>query len=408
MALETENKGPLAGYRVVDLTRIVLGPLASQMLGDLGADVIKVEEPAGDLARAIGTTRNAGMASCFLNCNRNKRSICLDLKQPEGLAAMLDLVKTADVFIHALRPQAVRKLGIAYEDLKAVNPNLVYVGAYGFSESGPYGHKTAFDDIIQAASGGASIQGTLLDQPRYVSFIQADKTCGLMACNAVVAALLHRERTGEGQFVEVPMFETMVGMNMVEHLDGATFADADGPTKYVRLMTPWRKPYPSKDGWVAILPYDNRQWAVVLEAAGRKDLVDHPHFNSFAARQTHIEEVYSTLSELAGALTTDEWLQKLEPHGIPCTRVNTPEDLLVDPHLEQVGFWQRYDHPTEGELRTMKFPVNFEKSPVSVRRHTPHLGEQTREVLAELGYDTATIDTMLTAGAAREKKEVKV
>ncbi len=182
-------------------------------------------------------------------------------------------------------------------------------------------------------------------------------------------------------------------------------ADANGPTKYIRLMTPWRKPYPSKDGWVAILPYDNRQWAVVLKAAGREDLVDHPHFNSFAARQANIEEVYSTLSELAGALTTDDWLATLEPHGIPCTRVNTPEDLLVDPHLADVGFWQHYDHPTEGELRTMKFPVNFEKSPVSVRRHTPHLGEQTRELLTELGYDEATVDAMLATGAARQKTE---
>lgn len=403
--MEAENRGPLKGYRIVDLTRIVLGPLAGQMLGDLGADVIKVEEPTGDLARAIGTTRRDGMASCFLNCNRNKRSVCLDLKKPEGLEALKKLVETADVFMHALRPQAVRKLGVAYEDLKAVNPNLIYVGAYGFSEKGPYGHKTAFDDIIQSASGGAAIQGWLLDQPRYVGFVQADKTTGLMAANAVVTALLHRERTGEAQFVEVPMFETMVHINLIEHLDGATYADATGPTGYSRLRTPWRKPYPSKDGWVAILPYDDRQWRVVLEAAGRSDLADEPPFNTFAERQKHVDKVYSTLAELSMSLTTEEWLAALEPHGVPCSRVNTPEDLLTDEHLVDVGFWETYDHPTEGPLRSMKYPVNFEKSPASIRRHTPHLGEQTREVLQELGYDEAAVEAMLAAGAAIERKE---
>ncbi|WP_416900035.1 MAG: CaiB/BaiF CoA transferase family protein [Minwuia sp.] len=405
MTPESENRGPLKGYRIVDLTRIVLGPLAGQMLGDLGADVIKVEEPSGDLARAIGTGGTAGMASCFLNCNRNKRSVSLDLKQKDGLDALLKLIETADVFIHALRPQAVRKLGIAYEDLKAVNPNLIYVGCYGFSEKGPYGHKAAFDDIIQSASGGAAIQGWLLDQPRYVGFIQADKTTGLMAANAVTAALLHRERTGEAQFVEVPMFETMVHINLIEHLDGATFADAMGPTGYIRLRTPWRKPYPSKDGWVAILPYDDRQWRIVFEAAGRQDLAEDPMFMTFAARQANVDKVYETLSELSKNLTTDEWIAALDPKGVPCSRVNTPEDLLTDEHLADVGFWENYDHPTEGPLRSMKYPVNFEKSPASIRRHTPHQGEQTREVLHELGYDDETIDAMLAAGAAIDRKE---
>lgn len=405
MPLETENNGPLKGYRIVDLTRIVLGPLATQMLGDLGADVIKIEEPSGDLCRAIGTARNPGMASAFLNCNRNKRSLSLDLKQPDGLEAFMKVIESADVFIHALRPQAVRKLGIAYEDLKARNPDLIYVGAYGFSEKGPYGHKTAFDDVIQSASGGAQIQGWLLDQPRYVSFVQADKTTGLMAANAVVTALLHRERTGEAQFVEVPMFDTMVHINLIEHLDGATWSDATGPTGYVRLLSQWRKPYPSKDGWVAILPYDDRQWRIVFEAAGRPELMQDDRFSSFAARQANVDHVYSTLAELSRALNTDEWLEVLEPHGVPCSRVNTPEELLTDRHLVDVGFWQSYDHPTEGPLRTMKYPVNFEKSPASVRRHTPHQGEQTREVLAELGYGVEQIDAMISAGAAIEKKE---
>lgn len=408
MTPESENNGPLKGYRIVDLTRIILGPLATQMLGDLGADVIKIEEPAGDLCRAIGTARHSGMASAFLNCNRNKRSLSLDLKQKEGLEAFMKVIETADVFIHALRPQAVRKLGIAYEDLKAVNPNLIYVGCYGYSEKGPYGHKTAFDDIIQSASGGAQIQGWLLDQPRYVGFVQADKTSGLMAAHAVTTALLHRERTGEAQFVEVPMFDTMVHINLIEHLDGATYADATGPTGYVRLMSQWRKPYPSRDGWVAILPYDDRQWRVVFEAAGRGEMMEDERFRSFAARQANVDFVYETLSNLCASLTTDEWLEKLEPHGVPCSRVNTPEELLTDRHLVDVGFWQTYDHPTEGPLRSMKFPVNFEKSPASIRRPTPHQGEQTRELLSELGYSAEAIDAMLDTGAAIDRKERRI
>lgn len=396
------SRGPLAGYRVVDLTRVLLGPFAAQMLGDMGAEVIKVEDPEGDISRKIGHIRNPGMSAIYLNCNRNKKSVCLDLKTADGKQAMDKLLASADLFIHALRPQAARKLGLGYEDVQKLNPNIVYIGAYGYSEQGPSGHKTAFDDMIQGASGGAAIQGWMDDTPSYVSFVQADKTTGMMAANAALAGLLHRERTGEGQFIEVPMFETMTMFNMVEHLDGATFAEQDGPFCYSRLMTRNRRPFKSKDGWVGLLPYSDKNWKAVFEAAGHPELMEDERFNTFEIRQGNIDRTYEKLAELALLLTTDEWLTAMDAASVPCTRINTPADLLADPHLNDVGFWQQYDHPKEGRLRTMAFPVNFSRSPAEIRRHAPDQGEQTREVLQGLGYTDEQITEMLRAGAAIE------
>jgi len=393
--------GPLDGVRIVELTSVVLGPWACQILADMGADVVKIEPPAGDSNRQLGAARHPGMAALYLTCNRNKRSIVLDVKHREAKQAVLDLVRGADIFIHNNRPQVMSKLGLDYAAMRAVNPRIIYCGAYGYSRRGPYGTKGALDDSIQAIAGIAMLNKLVLGEPRYLPTIVADKTTAITVVYAVLAALYSRERTGAGQEIEVPMFETMVSYVMAEHLWGMTFEPPLGPPGYVRLMSVHRKPYKTRDGYVAILPYMNAHWDTFCDLVGHPELKADPRFRTMGDRTRNIDETYAATSRIMAERTTAEWLGLFAETSVPINRVNTLEDLATDPHLVETGFWKTVDHPTEGTLRTTGFPVRFEGTPVDVtRRHAPRLGEHTRELLHGLGYTPEQIDAMLAAGAA--------
>jgi len=394
--------GPLTGVRVIDCTTVVLGPWAAQQLGDLGADVVKVEPPEGDTTRQLGPMRNPDMGAFFLAVNRNKRSIVLDLKQDAARRVLLRLAATADVLLHNYRPRAAKRLGMSYETFRAVNPGLVYLGTYGFRAAGPYGDKPAYDDIIQAASGIASVQASLVGEPRYVPTIVADKTSSNGVVSALLAALFERERSGLGQAVEVPMFETLVSFVMVEHLYGETFKPAIETAGYKRVLNKERRPYPSKDGFFALLPYNDSNWKEFCELVGRPDLHADERFKTMASRLANVEAYYATLAELCKLRTNAEWTALLKNSNIPHGPVNTLEDLLKDEQLNATGFWKEYQHPSEGKIRAPDIPPRFSRSKPEVRRLQPRLGEHSVEVLREAGFAQAEIDAMLKSGATKD------
>ena len=394
--------GPLDGIKILELTAVVLGPWACQMLGDMGADVIKIEAPYGDSNRSLGAVRNTkGMAALYLTCNRNKRSLVLDLKKPEARDALLKLVKTADVLVHNNRPQVMDKLKLDYDTLKAINPKLIYCGSYGYGKKGPYGEKGALDDSIQAVSGIAMLNKLVLGEPRYLPTIVCDKTTAMAVVQAVLAALFHRERTGRGQEIEVPMYETMVSYVMAEHLWGSTFEPPIGGPGYIRLMSEHRKPYPTKDGYIAILPYLDAHWETFCKLAGREELLEDPRFKSLSDRVANIDDTYQETGKTMLKKTTKEWMDIFGKTSVPTIIVNSLEDLIDDEHLNAVGFWKTIEHPTEGTLRTPAFPIAFSDSPADIRRHAPLLGEHTVEILSEAGLDQATIDSMIESGATK-------
>jgi len=398
-AVRDRSARPLAGVRIVDLTTVVLGPYATQMLGDLGADVIKVEGPDGDTTRHTGPSRNPRMASLFLGTNRNKRSIVLDIKAPAARDVLLRLIDTADVFVHNIRPQKLAKLGLGPDALLARRPQLIYAAIHGWRQDGPYGGRPAYDDIIQGFAGVAGLMEILTGEPRYMPTILADKTCGLMATQAILAALLHRHRTGRGQMVEIPMFETMVSYLMVEHLYGHTFDPPEGDLGYARVLAPWRRPYRTADGCICMLAYTDRQWRRFWQAAGRPEMMDDPRFVDLAARTRHIDDVYRMAGEALAARTSQEWLAVLDEIEIPAGPVNTLADLPEDPHLAAIGFFRRMSHPTEGAIVMPDIPLRFSDSPAEISRLPPSLGEHGREILDELGLSSEHIDALAAAGA---------
>ena len=391
--------GPLSGLKVLELTSVVLGPWAAQTMADMGADVIKIEAPFGDSNRQLGASRNPGMAALYLSNNRNKRSLVLDLKQESARDALLTIVKDCDVFLHNNRPQVMTKLRLEYEDIKSVNENIIYCGTYGYSKDGPYGEKGALDDSIQAASGIASLNELVLGEPRYLPTVVADKTTAITVVYSILAALFHRERTGVGQEIEVPMFETMVSFVMAEHIWGEVFEPKMGEAGYTRLMSHHRKPYKTKDGYIAVLPYMNNHWQTFCEKAEREDLIEDERFKDLSSRVKNIDDTYSETGKILATKTTQEWLDIFAETKVPVIVVNSLEDLFHDPHLEAVDFWQSYEHPTEGQLKMPGFPSKFSKTPASIRKHAPKLGEHSKEILAEAGIDEETINKMVDSKA---------
>ena len=390
--------GPLAGVRVLDVTTVVLGPWAAQTLGDMGADVIKVEPPEGDTTRRLGPARHPGMGAFYLACNRNKRSLVLDLKQTAGRAALLRLAATADVILHNFRPGPAARLGLEYEPFRAVNPRLVYCATYGFRARGPYGTKPAYDDVIQAAAGLASLQTPLVGEPRYMPTIVADKTSSLAVLSAVLSALFHRERTGEGQAIEVPMFETVVAYVMVEHLYGETFVPPIETAGYKRILNRWRRPFRTTDGYLAVVPYTDADWRAFFTLAGRADLEADPRFRTLESRLANIEALYEELAKIIAGRSSAEWLEALDRASVPAMVVNTLETLLVDPQLEATGFWKIVEHPTEGTLRVPDIPTTYSRTPAEIRRLPPRLGEHSHEVLREAGFSEAEVDDLRASG----------
>jgi crotonobetainyl-CoA:carnitine CoA-transferase CaiB-like acyl-CoA transferase len=388
--------GPLDGIRVIDLTAAVLGPVATQILGDLGAEVIKVEPPEGEMMRGIGPARHPGMAAYFLNVNRNKKSLVLDLKRPAAREALLRLSATADVLVHNMRPGAAARLGIDYAAVAARNPRIVYAWASGYRKDGPERDRAAFDDVIQGESGLAALNagppnGPEGGEPRYLPMVICDKLSGHVLASSVGMALFARERTGEGQEIHVPMLETMVAFNMVDHLWHGVFGEPEKGLGYPRMLTPWRRPYATADGHICLLATTDRQWRNLFGAIDRPELAEDPRFSSIPARTANIDALYTILGERMRARGTADWRARLDAADVPNGVVNDMQAVVADPGLNASGFFHRYDHPTEGPCVTMRYPVDFSATPAGFHLPPPRLGEHTEALLAELGYAPAEI-----------------
>ena len=394
--------GPLDGVRVLDLTAVVMGPYATQLLADFGADVIKVEPPEGDIMRYAWPFRSKGMGHIYLNANRNKRGIVLDLKKPEGREACLALAKRADVLVYNIRPQAMARLKLGYEDVKAVNPRILYVGAFGYSQRGPYAAKAAYDDLIQGAAGLPWLAREAgAESPRYTPVIIADRSVGLHVANAVNAALYAREKSGKGQRVDVPMFESLLQSVLGEHLGGYTFVPQMGEGGYRRMLTPYRRPYETKDGYVCALIYNDKQWKAFFDVIGRRQMFGDPRFSSQEERSKHYGVAYAFVAEEMKKRRTAEWIEALERADIPVQRMNSVADIVADPHLAAIGYFSTLEHPSEGRIVSMAVPSEWSASQPEYRRHAPRLGEHTREVLREAGLPEDEIEAMIESGAAR-------
>ncbi len=389
--------GPLDGVKVVDLSTVLMGPFATQMLGDMGADVIKVEPPQGDVSRQIWPYRHQGMGHMFMNVNRNKRSIALDLKQPEGLQTLLRLVGQADVMVYNIRPQAMARIGLAYEDVAAYNPSLIYVGAFGYSQRGPYAARPAYEDLIQGAVGLPYLfqqQGSA--QPHYAPINLADRAVGQQIVSAVCAALYHREKTGVGQRIDVPMFETMLALVMGEHLGGAGFEPPVDTPGYARILSPDRRPFATRDGYICVLIYNDKQWQSFCRVVQNSSLATDPRFANAASRSQHYSLINQVLAQEFAQRSTEDWLQALEQADIPMQKMNDLNDILKDEHLQATGYFQEHDHPTEGTIRTTAPPVEWEKTPCGYWRDAPTLGQHTWQVLQEFGFNAPEIEGLLT------------
>ena len=381
--------GPLEGVKVLDLTTVVMGPFATQILAELGADVIKIEPHDGDNMRHPGPMKNPGMGYMFLGLNRGKRGIVLDLKQPEGRAALLRMIEIADVLIYNVRPQAMARLGLSYEEVSAINPRLLYVGAYGYSQTGPYAAKAAYDDLIQGISGVPWLVAQTGASPNYAPVNLADRLTGLHAVYSVTAALFQRSRTGRGQSIEVPMFESVAHFVLGDHLAGFSWDPPAGGGGYERLLA--RKPYPTSDGHVCVLVYNDKQWKSFLRAIGREELMKDPRYATQASRAANIRDIYAFLTGLFKTRSTAQWIALLESLDIPVAAMNSVEDAVHDPHLTQTGFFVTEHHPSEGELRAMRTPTHWSETQPQAPRPAPRLGEHSAEVLREAGYSDAEI-----------------
>ena len=375
---------PLHGVRVIDLTTVVAGPYATQLLADLGADVIKVESPTGDVARDLGPRVHDGMAAVFLNCNRGKRSVVLDLADGDSRAVLKRLTDRADVFVHNLRSEAAIRCGADADTLRAGHPELVHCSIRGFGSGGRYHDLPAYDDIIQAASGVAGQQEWTAGSPSYVVSAVGDKVSGMTAALAITAALHGRSQTGEGSTIEVPMAESLAAFGMIEHLWGRTFVPPRGDARYPRMSSVLRRPFQTADGYISVVVYSNQNWDRFFEMIDRADLASDPRFATLAGRTEHLDELYTLVGRHIAKATTAEWFERLSAAGIPAVPYNRVDDLFDDPHLDDVGFWQQVDHPTEGALLQVATPVTFDGERLPLGAPPPALGADTESVLRDL------------------------
>jgi len=383
-----KRAGPLVGVRVLDLTGMVMGPYCTQIMADMGADVIKIEPPEGDNTRHISVGPVPGMSGVFVNVNRGKRGVMLDLRSEPGKTALRGLIGRADVFVHSMRARAIAKLGFSYQEVAAINPDIIYTNCYGYSRRGPDRDLTAYDDTIQAECGLPAVQQMLTGEPSYVGTIMADKVAGLTALYATVMALFHRERTGAGQEVEVGMFETMAAFMLVEHANGAMFDPPLGPAIYPRAVAPNRRPYRTRDGHISALIYNDKQWSAFVDAV-RPPWASDPRFATLELRARQIDNVYALLGETFLERTTQEWLALFRALDIPAAPLRTPAELFDNPHLEAVGLFETLATP-QGPVRFPGVPTWFSRTPGRVAGPAPGLGEHTREVLDELGIQSQT------------------
>jgi crotonobetainyl-CoA:carnitine CoA-transferase CaiB-like acyl-CoA transferase len=392
--------GPLTGLRVLDLTTVQMGPWCTRILADYGADMIKVEAPEGDSSRYTGVPRHRGMSGSFQHNARGKRSIAMDLKQPAGREALLRLVPTVEAFATNIRPRPLERLRLDYDSVRQLNPTIVYLSMVGYGSGGRYAGRPAYDDLIQAASGIPMLLQRSTGQPRFIPMAAIDRIVGSAAANALLAGLLARARTGVGQRIEVPMFETMAQFVLAEHMQGTTFDPPTSPPGYARTLSQYRRPYQTKDGFIAVLPYNDGQWRRFFQAIGKSHVVESdPRFASIASRTANIDALYQMLGEELKHRTTDEWLDLLQQNDIPCMRPHTLESLLADPHLADVKFFRLEEHPSEGRIRTMREPSTWSRTAPPDNRFAPRLGQHTREILTEAGYTPKEIDELIAQRA---------
>jgi crotonobetainyl-CoA:carnitine CoA-transferase CaiB-like acyl-CoA transferase len=394
--------GPLQGIKVIDMTSVLMGPYATQMLGDYGADIIKVEPLEGDVTRLIGPTRHPGMGPVFLNTNRSKRSICLDLKKPAGREAVLRLVRAADVLVYNVRPQAMSRLNLGYEVVSDINPRLIYAGVFGFGQDGPYAAKPAYDDLIQGATGLPALLALTGDGvPRYVPNALVDRIVGLTAVGAICASLVHRDRTGRGQRVNIPMFETMAGFVLGDHMGGLTYEPPLDRGGYARHLSRDRRPYKTKDGYLSVIVYNDKQWESFFNATGREDLRNDPKFATFAGRAQNIDLVYAELARIFETRTTGEWILLLTRADVPVLPMHDLESMLQDEHLVATGFFPVVEHPTEGPIRSMKVSPSWSDTPAIPSRLAPRLNEHGEEILREAGYSAEEFAALVRDGVTK-------
>ncbi len=398
MKTKTANSatGPLAGLRILDLTSVAMGPYMMQTIGDLGAEVIKIESPQGDITRHLAPGRNPAMSPLFLQLNRSKRSVVLDLKDPAGRVALLQLASGADALVCNVRPAAMARLGLDYEAVAEVSPAIVYCSLVGFGQSGPYARRAALDDLIQGGTGLASLAARQDGEPHYAPGWIADQSVGLVGTYALLAALLHRERSGLGQAIEVPMFEAMAQYMLTPHLYGKTYRPPIGGTGYPRIFA--RRPFKTLDGYICATAYTPTHWYRFFDLIKRSELKADPRFCNQAGISANVAALNDLFADAMLERCTSEWRQLLENADIPVLPMHTPDSLIEDPHLAEVGFFQDVDHPTEGPIRTMAVPTKWSLSQPDPKQFAPGLGEHSVDVLLEAGLSQARIDDLIKRG----------
>ncbi len=401
MSGKFEN-GPLTGIKVIDLTNVVMGPYATHILADMGADVVKLESPDGDLMRYYRPYRHSGMSGQVMHLNRNKRSLVLDLKRPESAAALRRMIEKSDVLVHNMRRKAIKRLGFSYEDVKSLNPNLIYCGAYGFGSGGPYEDKAAYDDMIQAGSGAAALSARVHGEPAYMPTAVCDKLTGQTIAYAILGALFQRASGGGGQEIEVPMFETCIEFMLSEHICGGSFEPPLGKVGYMRILDPSRKPFKTMDGYICIMPYSEKNWHDFFDYIGIPEHKTDPRFLSYDARVQHVDILYGLIGTEAVKRPNAVWVEFCDKASIPCMPVISLDDMPDDPHVQAVELYKVYDHPTEGKYRVVRSPVKYASAPFKLRHHSPTLGQDSAQVLADFGLNDEEIRrALITAKSSR-------